>query len=143
MHPIHIRACWLLILVPLFIGCHRAPPIEKERTAAKGTVTLDGKPLPGGTITFRSVKDTMFRATVVIQPDGTFLVADAPEGPVTVAIETESVLALAPPLGPNDPKPKAYVPIPAKYADEKTSGLSATVARGEDAPPLSFDLKSK
>ena len=40
--------------------------------------------------------------------------------------------------------PDKYDPIPKKYRDVKTSGLTATVAKGEpDAKPLSIELKSK
>jgi hypothetical protein len=136
----HGRWLAVLLLVPVLFGCRGTPPIESERTAAKGTVTLDGKPLPGGSILLVSANDPVFRVSVRIKPDGTFSVEDAPVGPVIVSVETESLRDFG---TPDNPIPKDYVPIPAKYADVKTSGLTATVARGEDAPPLVFELKSK
>ena len=94
-------------------------------------VTLDGKPLPSGSITFISAEDARFRVTAMIQLDGGFKVADAPLGRVRVVIETESARG--------NP---GFVPVPAKYADATTSGLTATVVKA-DRRPLLFELKSK
>ena len=50
-----------------------------------------------------------------------------------VAVETESIK-----MG----NATNYMPIPAKYGDVKTSGLTAEIKKG-DAAPLAFELKSK
>ena len=44
--------CSMLILVLLLLGCQHKKAVESGRTAVKGTVTLDGKPLSAGGITF-------------------------------------------------------------------------------------------
>jgi hypothetical protein len=121
----------LLFLVSLFSGCGHRAAIESNRAEVSGTVTLDGKSLPTGSITFISTEDPRFRVTAMIQADGGFKVADAPLGRVGVVIETESARG--------NP---GYVPIPAKYADAKTSGLTATVVKS-DRQPLLFELMSK
>ena len=51
----------LLILVPFLAGCGPAAKIrESNRQPASGIVIFDGKPLGGGTVTFVSVKDSMY-----------------------------------------------------------------------------------
>jgi hypothetical protein len=122
----------LLILLPLLAGCGPTAKVrEAGRDAAVGVVNLDGTPLKGGSITFISVKDPMYRSAVMIRSDGHFSADAAPAGDVLVAVETESAK-----IG----DPANYVPIPLKYGNVKTSGLTATVAKGE---PLTFELKSK
>jgi hypothetical protein len=122
---------FLLILAFSLGGCGHRMTIESSRAEASGTVTLDGKPLPTGSITFISAEDPRFRVTAMIKPDGGFRVADAPLGRVRVAIETESARG--------NP---GYVPIPARYADAKTSGVTATVVKANQQP-LVFQLESK
>lgn len=127
------RYCWILGLSLLVaVGCQHKPTIESNRTAVKGTVTLDGKPLPCGCITFLSVENPMFRVSAMIRPDGSFSVADAPLGKVNVTVETETARG-------NNPN---YVPIPKRYGIAKTSDLTATVTK-DDAFLLSFALQSK
>jgi hypothetical protein len=119
------------ILTLLPGGCGHRAAVESNRAEASGMVTLDGKPLPTGSITFISTEDPRFRVTAMIQGDGGFKVADAPLGRVRVVIETESARG--------NP---GYVPVPAKYADAKTSGLTAVVVKA-NRQPLLFELKSK
>jgi hypothetical protein len=131
MKAVLTGVCLLLCLV-VALGCGpKAPRMESGRGAVTGTVTFDGKPLPGGMLFFVSVKDPMYRGSAMIKSDGTFSVADAPEGDVLMVIQNEA-------LKTNNPQ--AYVPIPSKYTDVKTSGLKATVGKGE---PINIELKSK
>ncbi len=122
----------MLILALLLTGCRHQAAIESSRTAAQGTVTLDGKPLPCGSISLLSVENPMYRVSALIRSDGSFSVADAPKGKVNVAIETETARG-------NNPN---YVPIPKRYGDVKTSGLSADI-QPDAAAPFAFELKSK
>ncbi len=109
--------------------------METGRGAAKGTITIDGKPLRGGTVFIVSAKDPMRLVAVTIKPDGTFSVADAPTGEVLIAVDNESQ------KGNN---PQAYVPLPAKYRDVKTSGLKGTIAgNAGEGEALKVELKSK
>jgi len=133
-------ACLALLLVlTTAAGCGKKPPLtyEADRGGVSGVVTIDGKHLEGGSITFISAKDKMYRVTCMLKRDGTFRAGDAPLGDVLVAVETESTK-----MGGSG----GYVPIPAKYAAIATSGLKATITKaGPDgqAQTLSFDLKSK
>jgi hypothetical protein len=129
----------LLVTLVMALGCggKRAAKVEANRGPATGTVTLEGKPLKGGSITFISVKDATYHMTCMIKPDGSFTVGNAPLGEVQVAVETESAKMIG---------PDAYVPIPRKYSKAKTSGLKTTIGQaGPDGEnqPLTFDLKSK
>jgi len=126
----------LLILVPLLAGCSQKAKVrDANRDPASGIVNFDGNPLKGGSITFISVKDPMYRMTTMIRPDGHFAVENAPSGEVLVSVETETARFA---------NPDGYVRIPSKYSNPATSGLTATIAKGEaDGTPLTFDLKSK
>jgi hypothetical protein len=127
--------CFLLALF-VALGCvKRGPRMEAGRGGAKGTITFDGKPLRGGTIVLVSAKDPMRLVAVTIKPDGTFSVADAPTGEVVIAVDNESQ---------KNNNPQAYVPLPAKYKDIKTSGLKGTVvADAGEGQALKIELKSK
>jgi hypothetical protein len=128
--------CVLLGLL-IALGCgKRKPQMEAGRGPAVGTITIDGKPLRGGTIFLVSAKDSMYRVAITIKSDGTFSVADAPTGDVLVAVDNESQ---------KFNNPDNYTPIPKKYRDAKTSGLKATIGGGgaEGQKPLSIELKSK
>jgi hypothetical protein len=118
-----IRLAALLCLA-ILAAAAQARPAKKTGTIM-GKVTYKGKPLPGGTVTFHPAKGKAI--TGIIQPDGTYAVKDVPLGPAKVAIETESVK----PKPGAAPKGGKYIPIPAKYASPKTSGLTYMVAAGK------------
>jgi hypothetical protein len=100
-------------------GCGgRGSTHEGCRGPATGTVTINGKTLGGGSITFVRIDDPTYRVVAPLRPDGTFSVADAPLGRVRVAVETESTR-----VG----DPGSYTPIPEKYGKPDTSGLTATI----------------
>jgi hypothetical protein len=138
MHSKTLLTCGgLLVVLAMAVGCGTKRPVahEANRGGVKGVVTIDGTPLRGGNISFISATDQMYRVVCPIGADGTFSVVDAPLGDVLVSVDTEL-------LRMNNPS--AYVPIPKKYANVKTSGLTATIAKGEaDAKPLTIELKSK
>jgi hypothetical protein len=118
----------LSIAVLLLGGCGgRGSTREDCRGPVTGTVTIDGKSLAGGSITFVRIDDPRYRLVAPLRPDGTFSVADAPLGRVRVAVETESMR-----LG----VPGAYTPIPEKYGRPDTSGLTATIQQQGGQPIL-------
>jgi truncated hemoglobin YjbI len=104
-----------------------------EVGTVSGKVTYKGQPVPGGTITFHPKEGKAVSAQ--LQEDGTYSADKVPAGDCTVTVETESVR-------PTD-KPKAgapkYVPIPAKYAGTKTSGLTYNVQKGTQALDISLE----
>lgn len=123
----------LVITCALLVGCGGGESVESSRTAASGTVTFDGQPLPGGCITLTSAADPQLRVSAMLQPGGKFQVADAPKGAVQVTVETETLRFGAP--------AELYVKIPARYDRVATSGLTATIDPA--GPPLLFELKSQ
>ena len=64
-----------------------------------GTVTFNGKPLQGGTVTFASA-DGGPNYTGIIKEDGTYTVSGVRSGPYKVCVETESLKAKAAGGGP-------------------------------------------
>jgi hypothetical protein len=157
----------LLVLVPLpmVAGCGNT-------TKVKGQVLFDGQPLPGGILSFTPGEGNPGNLmTATIQEDGTFVMADAPIGPVKVSIANTH-------LKPEDPKGKErrdkgeapsgrrlaryylrpqaieqieqqadapkigrYVKIPEKYYNPATSSITIQVQRGGDA--VKIELVSK
>ena len=117
---------WLLALGLTASGasCGYRPVVHADRATVSGRVTLAGKPLPGGSVTFISKSDPVKRVSGVLQADGTFVIGDVPLGEVLVAIDTEPMKFGA---------PDRYVKIPDAYRDVKTSGLTFAVAPGENS----------
>lgn len=128
-------ACQLAPLAALILsaiaalGCGAEKQIPKDRAEISGTVAFDGKPLPAGSINFEST-ERYARSPAAIR-DGKFTTDRAPIGKVLVSIQTSSVQFGAPDL---------YVPIPAKYEDSSTSGLTAEIKPGVNEN-VNFDLK--
>ena len=135
LRSVCLSGCCLSMLLTMAIGCggHSGKPHESDRCPTMGTVTLDGKPLVGGSVTFVAVNDPSRRVTTPIRPNGGFAVADAPLGPVRIAVETESLRTA---------NPRSYMRIPLKYGVFDTSRLTATIAK-DGSQPLLLELKSK
>jgi hypothetical protein len=136
-NKIFLKYGGVLVVLVLTIGCAKkhVGTHEANRGGVSGIITIDGKPLRGGTISFVLVKDQMYNLACPILPDGTFKAGNAPLGEVLVAIETESQRLN---------NPNGYVPIPKKYSNTKTSGLKVTITKDDpEGQKLTFDLKSK
>jgi hypothetical protein len=93
----------------------------------KGKVLLDdGKPLPGGWISFVPRGDLPITPSAEIHPDGTFSLVTggsgegAPAGDYKIRVE-------APELQQAAPRARKKPLFPGKYADEDSSGLVVTV----------------
>jgi hypothetical protein len=104
---------------------------KAKRASVMGVVTLDGRPFPGGTITFHPAKGKPYTATV--NSDGTYEFKGAAALPPGVYVVTFRRA----PAGPED-----KTALPAKYTDPKKSGLTARVKLGEENV-IPFDLKSE
>lgn len=125
----YMANCAAMCAVIIFVGCGETKQVLKDRAEVSGTVTFNGKPLPAGSIGFESTERYGRSPASII--DGKFKTDRAPIGKVIVSIQTSSVQFGAPNL---------YVPIPAKYEDSSTSGLTAEIKPGVNEN-LNFDLK--
>jgi hypothetical protein len=129
-----------------------------------GQVLLDGKPLPGGKLTFRSTGPKSLPVTRTIDENGNYEEVDLPAGEVAVMVDNRA-LKPPPPRGPitlpkgispemakqfNDahsgPPPQRnqagkYVPIPERYYDGENGELKFTVQSGTQKHDI--ELKSK
>jgi hypothetical protein len=126
---------YLKILFALWIavfscGCQPNSSGPKDRANLKGTVTFAGTPLPGGTISFKSVSNPV-STSAMINGGGKFSTDRAPLGPNIVTIETESL---------KYGNAKDYVQIPARYGDPSSSGLTADIKPGDNVG-VDFELK--
>jgi hypothetical protein len=119
------------VVLAMCAGCFGGgEQILPDRATASGTVTLDGEPLPAGTIGFMSAEGPVATAVAILE-DGTYLTNRAPIGKNVVTIDTTSIQVGNPPK---------YVPIPEKYRDPATSGLTVELQPGENEH-LDFALK--
>lgn len=113
--------CLLLALLVLITP----PALRAEDLATiKGRISLDGKPLAGGKVTFH-LPDGQFTGAVT-KADGTYCVDRLPPGMHIMTVEKIT-------------KGKALVP--AKYADPATSALRLDVKKGESTHDI--DLRSR
>jgi len=104
-------------------------------------VTVDGTPANSGQVTFTGAKGSI---SGTIQPDGKYKAVGVPVGAVKVAVVPPPKLpSAAPPIegtaGTGAVGPP--VPIPAKYADVNSSGLSTTLKAGTNT--YNIDLTAK
>jgi hypothetical protein len=106
----------------------------------KGRLTYKGKPVPFGVVTF--TRDDG-RPSKVVQTDeqGHYVISRVPVGATNVTVASPPVILSE--GRPDDPevvesvrRAKLRVAIPEKYKDLKQSGLSYTVAPGENT----FDI---
>lgn len=138
-----MRLVVLALVAVTVVGCGGG----SKTAPVHGRVSLDGKPLTAGTVTF--TPEAGRSATGYIQSDGTFSLTTFAEGdgalpgPHKVSVSGGSV---GPPQRPNfdtdDVKgavSKAVIPV--KYANPDASGLTFEVKLGEDNAP-EFDLKA-
>jgi hypothetical protein len=133
------RACLpvgVLALAVAFGGCK---PNTVETAEVSGTVKLDGKPLPGGSVSFVADKGGI-AAGGVIGEDGTYKVTGAPVGPVHIIVDNRQLESKPrQPKGPMLKKPDSqaptpmkghYVRIPDKYHSADKTPLTYTVKSG-------------
>jgi hypothetical protein len=111
----------LLICLAVFAGCGGGEQVLPDRATISGTVTFDGKPLVAGTIGFEAADGPV--ATAASISNGAYSTNRAPIGKTLVTVDTYSIQVV---------DPAAYVPIPERYTNSKTSGLSAEVQPGEN-----------
>lgn len=149
---------FLVVLLAPAIGCG---PNYKARAVVKGKISFGGKHLTAGNIMFYGPNGLFSSAS--IDKNGNYVMNDAPLGSVVIAIKvpemTQGAMGMmgrgpgsggkgSQSVNPENPSqkmgvmtdmPTHVVPIPAKYANEGTSGLTYTVEKGEHTHDI--DLK--
>ena len=138
----------LVLLSLLAAGCNSNS--LPNLVPVSGTVLLDGKPMPQGTIGFVPVDPTGEVASSPIVNGKFQMVTTASSrgvvsGAYHIIISSHEPVALPDPsvpfqLDPNNLPPPPKSLIPEKYGNPKTSGLVTTVA--PNMPPLLFELES-
>jgi hypothetical protein len=93
----------------------KAAPARAADAQVMGTVTLNGKPIAEGKVTFHLANDQFVGSKI---KDGRYLIERVPVGTRKVTIEGKGV--------------------PAKYGSEETSSLTAEVKKGAE---INFDLR--
>jgi hypothetical protein len=117
-----------------------------ETVAAKGTVTVDGKPTPGLSVAFFPSSGKVATGETDDQGNFTLTTNEPGDGAVvgsySVAInQIQEVTEAMPGMeGYKKPQPP---PFASKYTDAKTSGLNATVDADPSKNDFKFDLKKK
>jgi hypothetical protein len=144
--------CFTAVVVLGFAGCGKREPPTGE---VSGTVTYKGKPLPEGMITFFNADEG--RSGQAAIKDGEYECPNAPVGPCGVEVSVniareaganapdmskrmKAMMAKAKGMGADVPEDaptelkaehSSAIPIPRRYANYKTSGLTCTVEQGK------------
>ena len=136
------RALVAFALCGFLAGCSDRPKLAK----VKGTVTLDGKPLATGSVTFEAKGMRPARGKIVngeITEVTTYDTGDgAPVGSHRVAVTAtaDAGAAIAPNPGDTKAPQGDYMSgkslIPAAYNNPDTSGLTAEIKSGENTVEL-------
>jgi hypothetical protein len=135
------RVCGLLILLALAaVGC---PGQGGGTGTVEGTVTIDGKPANAGFVVFTVKGQTV---TGPIQPDGNYTAIGVPVGNAEVSLNPPANLpAVQVPGGTDMPQTAGPVakpiPIPKKYLQAGSSGLSTTVKSGKNKYPIELSSR--
>ena len=114
-----------------------------ERLPVAGRVTLDGEPLPSGSITFASESGDV-TVRVNLEADGSYTAGThegrgLPPGRYLVSISPTMVGSGETPLVGDAVENTQAPPIPVRYHRAETSGLTADVS-GEGGP-FDYDLQ--
>ena len=123
-HRLYRTVSWLLALA--LAGCGGSGLVT-----VKGKVTLDGKALTSGTVTFHP-SGTGATSYGTLQSDGTFRVQSGTEQGLAPGKYRVTVMAMAasPTPGPGNVEVVPKSLVPAKYTSPGTSGLEYTVPAG-------------
>ena len=131
MQPKQAKArALLMILIVTLGGC------GGDLVSVEGEVTIDGKPLDKGNISFHPVAGGPV-GNGTIQSDGSFTIRTGTEAGLAPGEYRVTVVATgeAPQPTPQNPEPLPQLLVPARYGKPETSGLEYTV------PPPDGKLK--
>jgi hypothetical protein len=161
--PRFVRRCFRSAsLLGFFVLGGLASGCGAGQGTLSGQVLFNGKPLPGGWVTFRPADSSKNSVTALIDVNGHYE-ATLPAGAVKIAVDNrewepaaagKTVLppgvklpaapqstAEAPAVAGASSKPAGrYIPIPARFYDAEESGLTFTVAPGRS---LTHDIELK
>jgi hypothetical protein len=113
-----------LLTLAVVLTCGQRAAAADDLASVKGTVTVDGKPLPSGRIFFH-LGDGQFVGAKV-KEDGTFKMERVPAGKYKVTVEVAA---------------GAKTVLPARYAAEDKSELQIEVKKGDNT--FDFALLSR
>jgi hypothetical protein len=138
---------WSLLVAGLCLGLAGLSGCARQRATVTGKITFNNQALTAGTVSFVAAPNVL--GTGVIKPDGTYTVADAPVGEVTVTVDTPKPMMgpmpggmgkpppgmgmpadMQPPGGGDPLKAVRVVPAPEKYKTVESSPLKFTVKPG-------------
>jgi len=125
-------AAALLFSAALVAGCGGSA----RNNSVSGTVTVNGKPAAGVTLTLHYPDGQTY--PILVGSDGEFKVAQVPLGKAAVTFYSPLVAVKGQRKGQTDP-PRDKVKVPAKYATTETSNLTWEITAGENE--RDFDLK--
>ena len=132
--PFRCRGAGVLFFAALAVmigGCDRGPKLRPGWAIVSGTVTYQGKPLPGGEVMWCITKDgTSIVRGGPISENGTFTL-DTPTGPAKVAVHVADL---------KKNQSSRYVEIPSKYTNVEQSGLIYEAKDG-DNKDVKIDLQ--
>jgi hypothetical protein len=106
-----------------------------SQATVSGKVTLHGKPVTAGTVLFVGYNNQI--ATGKLDEEGHYVAPRVPMGSLKVAVQTlrpEQLQAMANQSKDAQPLPKRLanlVPVPQKYTDPETSGLTCQVNQSQ------------
>lgn len=162
-----VGMCLAAVSVLWFSGCGSgSDPGRTDTVAVTGTVTYQGAPVEGATVTFQPQSPATVPGQGTTQPaafgttdaEGHFTLVTPPaaSGAVPGMYQVTVVKMDAPPTPPAEPADSAnYVPpkegkptpppknlLPKKYSQPGTSGLTATVTDDPGKNDFKFDLSA-
>lgn len=124
-----------LLVLMLAAGCSRAP----EKTyPVEGRVTLDGKPLKGGTVLFESIQPgtsgKCYTARGTIDSQGRYRLSTFTFGDYDGAVPGRHRAMILPDLSqvPDRPGARPPVDVPDKYQSPETTDLEYEVKPGQE-----------
>ncbi|MFI4875196.1 MAG: hypothetical protein ACIALR_07660 [Blastopirellula sp. JB062] len=133
-YPRQLAALCLLQLLAV-AGCSQN---SGATASVSGQVTLDGTVVPSGSVVLIDQSGKI--ATAELQTDGTYSLTCSP-GKYQVAVTPP------PPVDPLAPKTEQIarqaVPVPKRYADVGTSGLTLDAKAGDNTHDLALDSSAK
>src|SRR5690606_30932923 len=103
---------------------------EQKAATVRGTVTLDGNPVPGGSVMFVPAEGRGATGTIDTQGNYVLGTYESADGAV---IGTHKIAVYPAKSGfESDERPPNYVPLPSRYQSIGSSGLEREIKPGEE-----------